>query len=95
MKSIERRFAARGVLRGGLLLLRARDALDMVRRCREEGIEVLALDSFKLTEQTTQPLMEQSVDLSTPDTRDAWAKAEAFLDARADADLHFEVVIGA
>jgi hypothetical protein len=93
MEPIEQEFASRGVLRGGLILLRAQDALSMVRRCRGEGIEVLGLDGFRLTEQTTQPLMEQSIDLTKSGNGDSWARAESFLVARLDQDLYFEVVI--
>lgn len=93
MEPIEQEFADRGVLRGTVFMLRARDAMEMVRRCREEGIEVLGLDAFRLTEKTTQPLMEQSIDLSAPGEGDCWTRAEAFLAARSDSELYFEVVI--
>ncbi len=94
MEPIEQEFAAQGVIRGGELLLKPKDALDMVRRCGEEGIEVLGLDGFKLTEQTIQTVMEQSIDVSFPRSSDSWRKVESFLAARLDSDLYFEVVIG-
>lgn len=93
MEPIEREFAARGVVRGGLLLLQAPAALDMVRRCREEGIKVLGLDAFSLSEHTTQPLMEQSTDLTKSGHSDSWTEAESFLIGRIHSDLYFEVVI--
>jgi hypothetical protein len=94
MESIEQEFAAKGVRRGSILLFKPKDALDMVRRCQEEGIEVLGLDGFKLTEQTIQPVMEQSIDLSFPrDPDTGWRRAESFLATRLDSDLYFEVVI--
>ena len=93
MEPIEQEFADKGVLRGAVFMLRAQSALEMVRRCREEGIEVLGLDAFRLTEQTTQPLMEQSIDLTKPGEGDCWIRAETFLAARTDSDLYFEVVI--
>jgi len=93
MEPIEQEFASKGVLRGAALKLLARDAMDMVRRCREEGIEVLGLDAFRLTEKTTQPLMEQSIDLTAPGEGDCWVRAETFLAARTDSELYFEVVI--
>lgn len=93
MEPIEQEFAAKGVRRGALLLLRPKDALDMVRRCGEEGIEVLGIDGFKLTEQATQPVMEQSIDVSFPRSSDSWRKSESFLAARLDCDLYFEVGI--
>jgi hypothetical protein len=93
MEPIEQEFAAKGVIRGGELLLKPRDALDMVRRCHEEGIEVLGLDGFKLTEQTIRPVMEASIDLSFPRNGDTWRRAESFLATRLDSDLYFEVVM--
>jgi hypothetical protein len=93
MEPIEQEFAAKGVIRGGELLLKPKDALDMVRRCHEEDIEVLGLDGFKVTEQTIQPVMEQSIDLSFPRSSDSWRRAESFLATRLDSDLYFEVAI--
>jgi hypothetical protein len=94
MEPVEQEFAAKGIRRGSILLFKPQDALDMVRRCQEEGIEVLGLDGFKLTEQTIQPVMEQSIDLSFPrDPGAGWRRAESFLATRLDSDLYFEVVI--
>jgi hypothetical protein len=94
MEPIEQEFSCKGVLRGGLLLLKAKDALDMVRRCRELGIEVLGIDGFRITERTTQPLMEESIDLSRLGGGiNTWAQAESFLGSRVDTNLFFEVVI--
>jgi hypothetical protein len=95
MEPIEQEFAARGVIRGAVLMFRPQHALDMVRQCRERGLRVLGLDGFKLTAKTTQPVMEQSIDLSWPtDRNDAWSRAESFLAERLESDLYFEVVIG-
>ena len=96
MEPLEQEFCSKGVLRGGILLLKATDALEMVRRCRELGVEVLGIDGFRITDQTTQPLMEESIDLSKPGgAHDGWTLAEAFLGRRADTDIFFEVVIRA
>lgn len=93
MKPIEQEFVARGVVRGGVLVLQPRVALELVRRCRERGIRVLGLDGFMLTETTIQPVMEQSTDYSWPDDTDSWSRAESFLAERIDSGLHFEVVV--
>lgn len=95
MEPIEHEFAAKGEIQGGVLMLRPQHALDMVRQCRKRGIRVLGLDGLKLTATTTQPVMEQSIDLSWPiDRNDAWSRAESFLAERLESDLYFEVVIG-
>lgn len=92
LKPIEAEFVPKGTVRGGILILRSQDALDMVRRCREQGIRVLGLDGFKVTATITQPVMEQSIDLGSIAGSDAWSKAESFLAERGGSDLYFEVV---
>jgi hypothetical protein len=94
MEPIEQEFLSNGVLRDGLLLLSSKDALAMVRRCRELGIKVLGIDGFRLTEQTIQPVMEESIDTSKACNKlDTWIRAEAFLIAHVNTDLFFEVVV--
>jgi hypothetical protein len=94
MKDIEKEFISKGIFRGATLLLPAAIALEMVRKCREKNIEILGIDGFQITPTTTQPLMEQSVDLGNTSSGDNWARAEYFLTVRANTDLYFEVVIG-
>lgn len=93
VETIEQEFAPRGILRGSVLYLRKKDALDMVQRCRERGIRVLGIDGFLLTEQAMQPLMEKSIDLSGLDPDAAWTKAVSFLSACHEPDLYFEIVV--
>jgi hypothetical protein len=95
---LEAEFANRAIVRGGLYLLRPLDAVDFVDRCREESTEILGLDGFRITENTTQPMMDQSVDFSSSNILsskdgDTWKSAIAFLIERKDLDLFFEVVI--
>lgn len=94
MEPIEHEFAEKGVLRGGILMLCPSVALVMVRKCREQGIAILGVDGFCLTPTTTQPVMEQSIDVSSLAESDAWSKAESFLVERLDSTLFFEVVVG-
>ena len=89
----EQQFLAKGVLRGGTLILQSQHALELVRCCRERGIRVLGIDAFRLTETTTQPVMEQSTDYSWPNDKDAWSRAESFLTERIDSGLCFEVAV--
>jgi len=92
---IEREFAAKGLIRGGVLLLEPEEALNMVRRCRAMKIRVLGLDGFVVTDKTTQPSMEHSVDLSKEqkDTSTCWDEAEGFLRSRLNSGMFFEVVV--
>ncbi len=97
MTRVQDEFRTVGVTRGGLLMLRPADAIQMVRRCRELDIEVLGIDGFFLTATTTQPTMENSIDLSgsrkPTSNAEGWETAEAFIAQRSTSDLFFEIVI--
>ena len=78
-------------------MLRPADAIRLVQRCRDSGIEILGIDGFILTPTTTQPTMEHSIDLSgsrrTATSAENWTMAERFLSERLATDLFFEVVL--
>lgn len=95
MSDIERDFRAKGVMRGGLLLLRPADARDMVLRARDEGVKVLGLDAFLLRPDETEPALEHSIDFTAGarGEKDSWKAAEDFLVARMLSDLYFEVIL--
>lgn len=93
MSQVENEFAGNGEVRGEILFLPPAQALQMVRRCRELGLRVLGIDGFELSEKTTRPLMEHSIDLSSPPRTDPWGEAEAFLDRRLSSDLMFDIVV--
>jgi hypothetical protein len=95
LSRVEQEFLEAGQVRGGILFLPQVEAIRLVKRCSELGIEVLGVDSFILTEQTTQPVMEQSIDLSWPARKDTWGEATAFLNERFGSRLMFEIVVGA
>ena len=91
---IEQEFSSRGVVRGGLLLLRPTDALKMVRRAHESGLRILGVDGFQLTDTSTQPLMQNSVDLSRVESLDSAAvRAEELLTNQSSAGLFFEIIL--
>lgn len=95
MVSFEAEFRAKGVVRGGELMLRPADAIAFVRRCREHHIEVLGVDGFHLTDISTQPDMGESVDLSIEYPKSglaSWDRAEQFLAQRLASDLFFKIV---
>ena len=58
MIPIEQEFVEKGIVHGGVFVLRPQDSLELVRCCRERSIRVLGHDAFRLTETTTQPVME-------------------------------------
>ena len=94
---IEAEFRSKAIIRGGLLLFRPADAVDLIRKCSEEKLGILGLDGFLITGNSTQPLMEHSVDFSsksrTISSQGYWQAAEEFLCQKQSSGLLFEVVI--
>ena len=64
---IEDEYRDRVVIRGGVLMFGADDALGMVERARELGVAILGIDVFHLTPSTTQPDLGMDLNLSSPD----------------------------
>lgn len=93
MNKIEQEFFSKGVIRGGILFLPPLSAIDMVRQCKNKNIAVLGVDGFILTENSTQPMMENSIDLSQKRERESWDEAEKFLKKYLKSNYLFEVVI--
>jgi hypothetical protein len=94
MAGIEEEFRSKGVIHGGTLMFRPPEALELVRRCREKQVEVLGIDGFVVGEESTRPVMEESLDLSREEKTpgDPWQRAESFLKERMDTNLYFDVV---
>jgi hypothetical protein len=88
--SIAAEFASRGIVRGGILILDAHEALAMIARAREVAVPILGVDGFWITEQTTQPDMGHSIELG--EGASSWTAAEEFVQQRAQTGLMFEVV---
>jgi hypothetical protein len=89
--TLREEFSHRGLLRGGVLFLSAREALAMVKRAREKRVPVLGVDGFWITENTTEPDMEHMLDVSG-DPHHGWDEARKFIEDRAATGLMFEVV---
>jgi hypothetical protein len=91
---LEEKFEARGMRRGGILFLPASDAIGLIEAARAQGRPVLGIDSFHITDTTTEPLMEHSIDLSVGEiSGDTWSAASEFVRARSESGFMFEVVL--
>jgi hypothetical protein len=91
---LEEKFEARGIKRGGVLFLPASDAIGLIEAAREQDKPVLGVDSFLITDTTTEPLMEHSVDLSVGEIpADTWSAASEFIRVRSESGFMFEVVL--
>ena len=90
-------FAPRGVPHsGGLLLLRAPDAIDLVNRAAEEGVPILGVDGLVVTPASTQSPIEHIADYSSAVAlgHGCWQDAESFIRERAESGLLFELTLG-
>jgi hypothetical protein len=75
-------------------MLKAPDALAFIEAARQQQRPVLGVDSFLVTETTTQPLMEHILDLSVGGLPgDTWSEARRFVEQRRDSGFMFEVVV--
>ena len=90
---LESEFHNRGVLRGGILFLRAQDAIALIEAARHGRVRVLGIDAFRLGVTSTQPVVEHSADFSRESAgSDIWTRAADSVRHQPE-DLHFEVVL--
>lgn len=93
MDIIEREFDKRAIRREGIYLFDSHGALDVIKRCHDLKKRILGIDSFRITENTTQPVLEYSIDFSIRmDAKDIWKEAENFIMNNDNKGLVFEVV---
>ena len=83
-------FSVNAIHRCGIDLYCTDDAIALVKICRDEAVPVLGLDAFVLTEDKTQPCMDNSIDLSYE--TDCYDIALKFLEERRNLNLLYEVV---
>lgn len=82
----------RALKRGGIYLHPKNDALQFILKCKKQGIAILGIDGFFISEDTTQPSLDNSIDFSThPFAENVYAEAIRFLEIR-DNNLYFEIV---
>jgi hypothetical protein len=105
MRKIEEEFRNRGVKPGGLLMLRARDEIDLIRRCRELKIPVLDIEGYILHPKGgpvhpaggTEPIPDTvRLNKAPRDPKVAgncWDLAEQFLQKYLSTDLYFHVTL--
>src|SRR5829696_6900451 len=94
---LEGEFAPRAVPRsGGLLLLGPQDALALVSRAAEGGVPILAVDGLRVHDAGPESPLEHLADYSSrvAEGHGCWEEAEAFIRARSDLALVFELTLG-
>jgi hypothetical protein len=92
MNKVEKLFLNKAIQRGGVLLFSKKDALEFVAECRRQNVQVLGIDGFYLTEKSTQPSMDNSIDYSSNFLSKEWnVDPIQFLIQLGD-DMYFEIV---
>lgn len=92
MNKIAQIFSERALKRGGLYLYSRSDAMEYILACQVEKIHLLGIDGFRLTGDTTEPSMNNSVDFSSSFFEgDIYKYALAFL-VKQPEELFFEIV---
>jgi len=91
LTKLEEQFKHVAVIRGGVFLLRLKDAIRFVKACRDAGIRITGLEGFRVEGDRIQPLQEHSVDYGSSGRKNHEA-SHAFLSSREDKDIWFEVV---
>jgi tetraacyldisaccharide 4'-kinase len=93
LDAIENEYRHVGIVDAGLLMLRPRDAIALVRTCRERGITVSVVEGFMLyPDGGTQPFMEHTLSLGEAHPN-CWELAESFLAKYLDSEMFFNVTI--
>ena len=89
--SVAREFRGQGIVRGRRLLLAPAEAIAMISRAQELGVQILGVESLRVTESTTQPDMSHILDLGAGGPT-SWSEATEFIRERAQMGLLFDVV---
>ena len=90
-------FRSRGVPDpGGLLLLQAGDALDLVDEAADEGVPVLGVDGMLVSAEATESPLQYVADFSAraAEGHGCWTEAEAFIREHGERGLVFAITLG-
>ena len=88
---MEKLFEPVALIRGGVFLLKAEDALRFVEECEQRRVAILGVEGFRLLEQMIQPFQEHSFDLERVNP-ESHKITKDFIANRLDQNLWFEVV---
>lgn len=95
MNIIQKKFKDRALNKGGILLFKKSDALEIVEACITEKYKILGIDAFNDLGYAIQPRMEDSIDFTSifsKQPENIYEAALNFLKQR-DESLLFEIVI--
>jgi hypothetical protein len=96
LNEVEKQFVQKFLKRGGILLLSKADAILMVQECLNKKFRILGIDGFWISDEATEPSLENSVDFSSTKLQasyldPAFKDPITFLQTR-DEKMMFEIV---
>ena len=90
---IEKDIIENAVIRGRIHLYSYHDAVKLVMLCEQNGLSILGIDSFIVTDSKTKPYMEHSIDFSNKtEDGNTFELARSFLKEKQKYGFVFEVV---
>jgi hypothetical protein len=81
----------KAIIRGNLMFFYPNEAILFINKCKSQNRKILGIDAFKITETSTQPVSEHSIDFSFKEA-DNWSESIKFIEERAKLGLVFEVI---
>ncbi len=93
MDFVEEKFLKKAIIRGGIHMYNASDAIEVISMCEQHGWPIFGVDSFSVTEQQTRPMTEHTLHCSIISSANGfWYEAKAFVNERASLGYYFEIV---
>jgi hypothetical protein len=90
---VEAEFLKKAVIRGGVHMYNASNAIDVISMCEQHGWSILGIDSFVVTEHQTRPMMDHTLHCSITENKNGyWYEARLFVNERANFGYYFEIV---
>jgi hypothetical protein len=92
MNKVEEKFIDKALNRSGVILYSKFDALEFIKECAKNNVGLLGIDGFFITDKTTQPSLNDSIDFSIGTVyQNIYDKAKEFIEKREDS-LYYEIV---
>jgi len=96
LRDLEDTIISRAIIRGGIHFYKYEDALILISICEQNNRKILCIDSFIVSESTTQPFLEHSIDFSNIENialyANSFESAKEFLRSKMSNGFVFEVV---
>ncbi|WP_346353354.1 hypothetical protein [Azotosporobacter soli] len=93
MDLAEAKFLKKAIIRGGVHMYKASDAVEIISMCEQNRWAILGIDSFIVTKYQTRPLMNHTLDCSIARNENGyWYEAKQFVNDRVNRGYYFEII---